>query len=240
MKIALAGYGKMGKAIENLALEQGHEIVLKIQSANSYEMDIPHLQLADVCIEFSSPSFAVKNILTCFDAGVPVVCGTTGWLADWQKVVDACQAKQGTLLYASNFSIGVNLFFQLNTYLAKLMQPRKEYHPAMVEIHHLQKKDAPSGTAITLAEGILEQNTHLKKWVNQESTDPSELAIISKREPDVTGIHEISYLSTQDKITICHEAFNRQGFAAGALLAAGFLQNKKGLFSMSDALNQPL
>lgn len=238
MKIALAGYGKMGKAIEKMAIEKGYEVVLKISTANSHEMDTVHLQKADVCIEFSSPLHAVKNILQCFDAGIPVVCGTTGWLSSWQDVINACKEKDGSFIYASNFSIGVNLFFQLNAYLATLIQGKRSYHPEMEEIHHLQKKDAPSGTAITLAETIISIYPGINRWVNHATNDQAELPIISKREADTTGIHEINYLSANDQISIRHEAFNRDGFAEGALLAASFLQNKKGVFSMADVLNQ--
>ncbi|MEO8116901.1 MAG: 4-hydroxy-tetrahydrodipicolinate reductase [Bacteroidota bacterium] len=238
MKIALAGYGKMGKAIEKIAKSKGHEVVLKIQSSNEAEMTVENLQHADVCIEFSNPSIAVKNILACFDAGVPVVCGTTGWLDHWNEVTDACKQKDGAFLYASNFSIGVNLFFELNDFLAGIMKDKKEYDVCIEEVHHVHKKDAPSGTAITLAEQIIHANSIKEKWLNTESNDAKILPIISKREDEIAGIHVVKYFSGDDEITIRHNAYNRKGFAAGALVAAEFMQHKKGIFSMNDVLNQ--
>lgn len=238
MKIAFIGFGKMGKAIAEMAIAKGHEIVLKINSSNSDELTIQNLQQADVCIEFSNPSIAVKNLLTCFDAGVPVVCGTTGWMEHWEKIADSCKQKNGGFLYASNFSIGVNLFFELNDFLAGIMQERKEYDVRIEEVHHVHKKDSPSGTAITLANQIIETNSGKNKWLNIESTKSNVLPIISKREDEVAGIHLVKYFSGDDEITIKHNAFNRKGFAAGALLAAEFLQKKKGIFSMNDVLNQ--
>ncbi len=238
MKIVLAGYGKMGKAIEVMAKAKGHKIVLKIHSSNAEQMTVKNLRKADVCIEFSNPSIAVKNIIACFDAGVPVVCGTTGWLDHWAEVADACKQKNGGFLYASNFSIGVNLFFELNDFLADIMKERKEYDVHIEEVHHVHKKDAPSGTAISLANQIIQTNPGKKKWVNEQSADKDILPIISKREDEVAGIHVVKYFSNNDEIIIQHNAFNRKGFAAGALVAAEFMELKKGIFSMNDVLNQ--
>jgi 4-hydroxy-tetrahydrodipicolinate reductase len=237
MNIALIGYGKMGKAIEELALQKEHHIVLKITSQNTAELTVENLKQADVAIEFTSPQSAVNNIKTCLNAGVPVVCGSTGWLQHWDQVINYCKQKNGALLYASNFSIGVNLFFELNTYLAKLMAAHQEYNVMVEEIHHTQKKDAPSGTAITLAEQILQQINAKKRWVNMESDNQEELSIISKRIDPAPGTHTIKYTSTIDDIEITHTAHNRQGFAGGAVLAAEFLQGKKGVYTMKDVLH---
>jgi 4-hydroxy-tetrahydrodipicolinate reductase len=236
MKIALIGYGKMGKAIEAIANNEGDEIVLKISSQNQDEFTVHNLKQADVAIEFTNPRSAVENIKKCFDAGVPVVCGTTGWLKELDTIKEYCTQKQGAFLYASNFSIGVNLFFALNKYLASLMSTQHEYNVSMEEVHHAQKKDAPSGTAITLAEQLLENIKSKKNWVNNETDNLSELEIISKRIGDVPGIHTIKYNSPNDFIEITHSAYNRKGFAAGAVQAAKFIAGKKGIFSMQDVL----
>ncbi len=236
MKIALIGYGKMGKAIEEIAKANGDEIVLKISSENKNLFTPGNIKHADVAIEFSNPHSAAENIKTCFDANVPVVCGTTGWLQQLDEIKEYCDQKQGAFLYASNFSIGVNLFFALNKYLAGLMSTHNEYGVRIEEIHHTQKKDAPSGTAITLAEQILENIKTKKSWVNKETDNASELEIISKRIDDVPGIHAIKYNSSTDFIEITHSAHNRKGFAGGALLAAKFIVGKKGIFSMEDVL----
>jgi len=237
MNIALIGYGKMGKAIEALALQKGHHIILKIASQNTAELTAQNLQQADVAIEFTNPHSAVNNIKKCLDAGVPVVCGSTGWLQYWDEVKAYCNEKNGALLYASNFSIGVNLFFELNTYLAKLMAAYPDYDVMVEEIHHTQKKDAPSGTAITLAEQILQQISTKKRWVNVESGSKEELCIISKRIDPAPGTHTIKYTSTIDDIEITHTAHNRQGFASGAVSAAEFLQGRKGIYTMKDVLH---
>ena len=236
MKIALIGYGKMGKTIEEIAIANGDEVVLKISIENTELFTTDNIKQADVAIEFSSPESAVENIKKCFDAGVPVVCGTTGWLKQYDEIKEYCNAKQSAFLYASNFSIGVNLFFALNKYLADLMSAHSDYDVSMEEIHHTQKKDAPSGTAITLAEQVLERIRTKKSWVNHETGNPSELAIISKREGNVPGIHTIKYDSPTDFIEVTHSAYNRKGFANGALLAAKFIVGKKGIFSMHDVL----
>ena len=236
MKIALIGYGKMGKAIEEISIADNDEVVLKITSANQHEFTVDNLKNADVAIEFSNPKTAVNNLKKCFDAHVPVVCGTTGWLKDFDEVKDYCNQQQGSFLYASNFSVGVNLFFAVNKYLAALMSTHNEYDVTIEEVHHTQKKDAPSGTAITLAEQILEKIKTKKGWVNSEAGNNSELEIVSKRIDEVPGIHSIKYNSENDFIEIKHSAYNRKGFASGALLAAKFIQNKKGIFSMQDVL----
>jgi len=236
MKIALIGYGKMGKTIEEIALANGDEVVLRISIENTEMFTTDHIKQADVAIEFSSPESAVENIKKCFDAGVPVVCGTTGWLKQYDEIKEYCNAKQSAFLYASNFSVGVNLFFALNKYLADLMSAYSEYDVCMEEVHHTQKKDAPSGTAITLAEQVLERIRTKKNWVNQETGNASELSIISKREGNVAGIHTVKYNSPTDFIEVTHSAYNRKGFANGALLAAKFIIGKKGIFSMHDVL----
>jgi 4-hydroxy-tetrahydrodipicolinate reductase len=236
MKIVLIGYGKMGKTIEEIALAAGDEIVLKIWLENKEEFTTENIQRADVAIEFTDPHSAVDNIKKCLDAGIPVVSGTTGWLKYMDEVRSYCSKKNGAFLYASNFSIGVNLFFALNEYLAELMHSHSEYNVSMEEVHHTQKKDAPSGTAITLAEQVLEKIKNKKSWVNEASKNPSELSIVSKRIDEVPGIHMIRYESPADFIEITHSAYNRKGFAEGALLAAKFMAGKKGIFTMKDVL----
>ena len=237
MKIAIIGYGKMGKAIEEIAIKNGHEIVLKISAQNINEFTIANLQLADVAIEFTNPMSAVNNLKTCFDAGVPVVCGSTGWMENWDDVIKYCKDKNGAFLYASNFSIGVNIFFEINRQLAILMSKRSEYNVSVEEIHHTQKKDAPSGTAITIAEGILQGLINKNKWVSGTSNNPSELSIISTRIDPAPGTHIVTYDSPNDSIEIKHTAHNRIGFANGAVLAVEFLYGKEGIFSMGDLLN---
>ena len=238
MKIALIGYGKMGKAIEEMAIKNGHEIVLKISSQNISDFNIENLQQADVAIEFTNPHSAVVNLKKCFDANVPVVCGSTGWLDQWQEIENYCTEKNGTLLFASNFSLGVNIFFELNKKLATLMSSRPEYNISIEEIHHTQKKDVPSGTAITLAEGIINNNHNKEKWVLGETENNVELSITSKRIDPAPGTHIINYNSSIDSIEIKHTAHNRIGFASGAVLAAEFLKGKKGIYYMSDVLFQ--
>jgi 4-hydroxy-tetrahydrodipicolinate reductase len=237
MKIALIGYGKMGKAIEEIAMKNGHEVVLKITSQNISDFNIENLQKADVAIEFTNPHSAVDNLKKCFDANIPVVCGSTGWLDQWQEIENYCTKKNGTLLFASNFSVGVNIFFELNKKLAALMNNRPEYNISIEEIHHTQKKDAPSGTAITLAEGILNNNQNKEKWVLGEKANNAELSITSKRIDPAPGTHIINYNSLIDSIEIKHTAHSRVGFASGAVLAAEFLRGKKGIMTFSDLLN---
>jgi 4-hydroxy-tetrahydrodipicolinate reductase len=243
MNIALLGYGKMGKAIEEIALQKGHQIVLRIDDQNLNELTKENLQKADVAIEFTSPESAVNNILLCFDSGVPIVCGTTGWLTQINMVNEKCKEANGTFLYASNFSIGVNIFFELNKKLAMLMKEQTNYDVSIEEIHHTQKKDAPSGTAITLAEEIISVSAQKNKWVLRQAQDEStsqnknELTVTSKRIDPAAGTHSVKYTSDVDDIEIIHTAHNRKGFAAGALLAAEFIQNKKGILNMKDVLD---
>ena len=237
MKIALIGYGKMGKAVEAVALEKGHEIVLRITSNNKEECTAAQLQVADVVIEFTNPESAPDNLKKCFEAGVPVVCGSTGWLEKWKELEQYRTEKNGTLLFASNFSVGVNIFFELNKRLASLMNNRPEYNVSIEEIHHTQKKDEPSGTAITLAEGILKNNQQKEKWVLGKSKNNNELSISSKRIDPAPGTHIITYESLIDTIEIKHTAHSRVGFASGAVLAAEFLKDKNGgIYQMSDVL----
>jgi 4-hydroxy-tetrahydrodipicolinate reductase len=237
MKIAIIGYGKMGKEIERIALDRGHEIVLKIDVTNPDDLSVSNLQKADVAIEFTTPDSAVENYKLCFKAGIPVVSGTTGWLSHKQEVYQICENLNGTFFYASNFSLGVNIFFVLNKKLAELMAKQKEYQVEMTEIHHTQKLDAPSGTAITLAEGIMENIPELKSWVNHSTSQDNELGIISEREGQVPGTHIIKYDSEVDYIEITHCAKNRKGLAFGAVLAAEFSFGKKGILTMNDMLN---
>jgi 4-hydroxy-tetrahydrodipicolinate reductase len=236
MKIALIGYGKMGKAIEEIAEQRNHTAGLKIDINNIDSFTAANLQQCDVAIEFTGPHSAVDNILKCLDAGIPVVSGSTGWLEQWPLIKEKCDTLNGALLYASNFSVGVNIFFELNKKLAQLMSRQPEYQVSMEEIHHTQKKDAPSGTAITLAEQVLENITTKKKWINDIAKYPNELAIISKRIDPAPGTHSIKYSSAIDDIEIIHTAHSRTGFATGAVLAAEFIAGKKGIFSMKDVL----
>ena len=230
------GYGKMGKAIEAIATDRGHEIVLKIDKDNRSEITIDDIKKADVVIEFSTPETAVENCLFAMDAGVPVICGSTGWLNEWEKVTQHCKEKNGAFLYASNFSVGVNIFFALNEHLAKLMSAHKEYQVSMEEIHHTEKKDAPSGTAITIANQILKERNDYTKWISGESKEKTDLSIISHRIDPAPGTHSVLYDSEIDRIEITHTAHSRRGFALGAVLAAEFLKDKSGIFSMKDVL----
>ena len=230
MKIALLGYGKMGKVIERIALERGHKIVLKKDHDSSFE----GLENADVAIDFSVPDSAVENISECFNKDIPVISGTTGWLTDYPKMVELCNAKNGSFIYGSNFSLGVNVFFELNEYLAKMMGNLKQYNVSMEEIHHTQKLDAPSGTAITLAEGVI-KHTDYANWT-LETPISNEIHIEAKRIENVPGTHSIFYDSEVDQIEIKHTAHSREGFALGAVIAAEWLVGKKGVFTMKDVL----
>jgi 4-hydroxy-tetrahydrodipicolinate reductase len=230
MKIALLGYGKMGKVIERIALERGHEILLKKDQHTSFD----GLKNADVAIDFSVPDSAVDNISECLNNGIPVISGTTGWLVDYPKMVELCNAKNGSFIYGSNFSLGVNVFFELNEYLAKMMANLKQYNVSMEEIHHTQKLDAPSGTAITLAEGVI-KNTNYANWT-LETPISNEIHIEAKRIENVPGTHSIFYDSEVDQIEIKHTAHSREGFALGAVVAAEWLIGKKGVFTMKDVL----
>ncbi|NQY28205.1 MAG: 4-hydroxy-tetrahydrodipicolinate reductase [Flavobacteriaceae bacterium] len=231
MNIALLGYGKMGKVIERIALERGHTIVFK-SGRNTSTIDLSN---ADVAIDFSIPDAAVNNISTCFNNNVPVISGTTGWLESYDQVVDLCNKTDGAFIYGSNFSLGVNVFFELNNYLARMMNNLKQYNVNIEEIHHTQKLDAPSGTAISLAEGII-NNSDKTSWKMDESTTSNEIPVIAKRIPDVPGTHTIDYTSEVDSIKIEHIAHNRNGFALGAVIAAEWIQYKKGVFTMKDVL----
>ena len=236
MKIALLGYGKMGMAIEEIARQRGHEIVLKVNIDNLEDNTVENIQKADVAIEFTGPESAFENVIRCFDAGVPIVCGSTGWLGKFDEARTYCATKNGALLYASNFSVGVNIFFALNKKLAALIAPHNEYDVKITEIHHTEKKDAPSGTAITLAEQILQGLPRKTRWINRESSEFSDLSIVSERVDPAPGTHRVHYFSDIDDIEIIHTAHNRKGFATGAVLAAEFVKGKKGVFSMADVL----
>jgi len=236
MKIALIGYGKMGKAIEEIAVARGHQIVLKVSIDNLEDNTIAKIKQADAAIEFTGPESAFDNVIRCLDAGVPVVSGSTGWLSRQEEAREYARKKNGTMLYSSNFSVGVNIFFEINKRLAALMAPHPEYEVQVTEIHHTEKKDSPSGTAITLAEGIIEKITRKKGWVNHISDNLDELEIISERVDPAPGTHSINYHSDIDTITITHTAHNRRGFATGAVLAAEFIADKKGVYRMSDVL----
>jgi len=231
MKIALLGYGKMGKVIEKVALSRGHEILLRKTSSSSFE----GLENVDVAIDFSIPDAAVGNIMSCFDTNVPVICGTTGWLSQYDEMVTLCKVKNGAMIYASNFSLGVNLFFEMNTYLAKLMSKFDQYKVRMEEIHHTQKLDSPSGTAITLVNDIINQSQYTN-WV-LENANANEVLINAKRIENVPGTHAVIYDSEIDSIEIKHIAHSRAGFALGAVIAAEWIIGKKGVFSMKDVLD---
>lgn len=238
MKIALIGYGKMGKIIEEMALERGHTIGLKISSTNLNDLTVENLKQNDVAIEFSNPESSIKNIQLCFDAKVPVAVGTTGWYNRYNEIAKNCTKMNACLLTATNFSVGVNLFFELNKQLAKLMSPQKEYVAEMEEIHHTEKLDSPSGTAITLAEQLIDNHSNYKNWKNEPTTNSTTLSIISERLPQVPGTHTVSYSSEVDSVSITHTAKNRKGFALGAVIAAEFIYNKTGIYKMNDVLNQ--
>ncbi|XRE44375.1 4-hydroxy-tetrahydrodipicolinate reductase [Tenacibaculum discolor] len=231
MKIALLGYGRMGKEIEKIALQRGHEIVIKSTGENNYD-----ITKADVAIDFSIPSSAYDNISNCIKNNVPVISGTTGWLDKYNDIVDLCNEKNGAFIYASNFSLGVNVFFELNKQLAKMMSTLEQYNVSIEEIHHTKKLDAPSGTAITLAEGVIE-NTNKKAWELDKKTSDENIPITAIRTPDVPGTHTVTYNSEVDTIDIKHTAHNRQGFALGAVIAAEWLNGKTGVFTMRDVLN---
>lgn len=237
MKIALIGYGKMGKAIEEVAVSRGHQVVIKIDQPNLHEFTKENLANADVAIEFTSPHSAYENVKRCLEFDVPLVCGSTGWTDKLEEMKKLCADRNGALVYSSNYSVGVNIFFEVNKKLAALMAPHKEYEVILEETHHTQKKDAPSGTAITLAEQILEQVKRKKQWVNELSDHPEDLEIISQRIDPAPGTHSVKYSSVIDNIEIIHTAHNRTGFATGAVLAAEFLHNKKGFFTMKEVLN---
>lgn len=234
MKVALIGYGKMGKTIEALLEERGHEVVARFGRKNGIDNEI--LRNADVAIEFSRPKAALENIVACFEAGVPVVIGTTGWLDHYSEAVELCRQKKGAMLFASNFSLGVNIFFTLNQKLAQLMAPYPEYAVRMSETHHTEKLDAPSGTAITLAEAIIAELPHKEDWSLDSRKKESDIPIKACRVPNVPGTHEVFYENDIDRIEIKHQAFSRKGFALGAVMAAEYLKDKTGVFTMQDLL----
>ena len=236
MKIALIGYGKMGKEIEQILIARGHTIPLIIDLNNTNDLDAAHLQEVDVAIEFTTPSTAYGNVVKCLEAGVPVVCGTTAWLDKLPEVEQLCKEKNGAFFYASNYSIGVNIFFEINRRLAQLMNRFGEYDVTIEETHHTQKKDAPSGTAVTLAEGVLENLDRKQKWVCGTTTVPEELEVVAIRRSVVPGTHTVTYESDVDALSITHMANSRRGFALGAVLAAEFLHGKTGIFSMKDLM----
>jgi 4-hydroxy-tetrahydrodipicolinate reductase len=237
MRIVLIGYGKMGKEIERIAIDRGHQIVSKIDIENPDDLISLTNKDVDVAIEFSNPISAFSNIMKCIEKQIPIVCGTTGWLEKKSEVEKATQSFDSTFFYASNYSIGVNLFFKLNKQLAKLMQPHAGYDIYTNEIHHVEKKDSPSGTAITIAEGIMSQYSNKKKWVNNKIPGADEIAIWSQRESTKPGTHTVKYISKVDQIEVTHEAFSREGFALGAVIAAEWILGKKGVLGMDDMLN---
>lgn len=236
MKIALIGYGKMGKAIEEIANHRGHQVIQKIDQDDIDQFTKENLSKADVAIEFTGPHSALDNIKKCLGFGVPVVSGSTGWTEHLEDMKKFCADKNGAFIYSSNYSVGVNIFFEVNKKLAALMASHKEYEVILEETHHTQKKDAPSGTAITLAEQILEQVKRKKQWVNDLSDTPEDLEIISQRVDATPGTHSVKYSSGIDNIEIIHTAHNRMGFAAGAVMAAEFLKDRKGFFTMKEVL----
>lgn len=235
MKIALLGYGKMGKEIEAIALQRNHEIVLKVDESNASIITLDDIKKADVAIEFSTPHTVMANIRQCFEAKVPVVVGTTGWYDSFKEIEMDCLNKNGTLLHATNFSLGVNLFFKVNSYLAELMNKYDNYDVEMEEIHHIHKLDKPSGTAISLANQIIDKLDRKAKWSITDK-NPETLFIKDVREGEVPGTHIIKYKSAVDDIEIIHKAHNRKGFALGAVVAAEFIKDKKGIFTMSDLI----
>ncbi len=232
MKIALLGYGKMGHEIEKIALERGHQICLKKTTNDSFD----ELEKADVAIDFSVPQAAVANISAAIEKNIPVISGTTGWLEQFEDITQLCQQKNGAFLYASNFSLGVNIFFEINKKLAQLISPTEAYRCEVEEIHHTQKLDAPSGTALSLTQDIIAHSAYNNWVLAPTDAQPDELLVTAKRIDKVPGTHTITYTSTVDKISIEHEAFSRQGFALGAVIAAEWIVGKKGIFSMKDVL----
>lgn len=240
MNIALIGYGKMGHEIEKIALERGHTITLTIDLNNFQDLNKEHLALCDVAINFSTPDSAFDSIVRCFDAKTPLVCGTTGWLLHMPEVKQRCENEGLTFFYASNFSLGVNLFFKLNKQLAMMMNKFSQYEVSMTEVHHIHKLDAPSGTAITLAEGIIEKVERKNKWLLAPETADDAITIKAVREGEIPGIHTVKYESEVDHIEITHSAHDRRGLALGAVLAAEFIRGKKGFLGMDDLLKDTL
>ena len=236
MKIALLGYGKMGREIEQIALQRNHTIVLKIDKENIDAITTAQLKQADVAIEFSTPNTVINNIYKCFEAQLPVVVGTTGWHDKFDEIKSICLKDNHALFYATNFSLGVNLFFKMNEHIVRMMNNFNDYEVSMQEVHHIHKLDKPSGTAITTAEKILANQTKKNKW-SIDKKDNTDLFIDVVREDEVPGTHTVFYKSDVDEISITHKAYNRKGFALGAVLAAEFLLEKKGIYTMNDLLN---
>lgn len=236
MKIALIGYGKMGKAIEQVAVQQGHDVVLKISRGNTHEFTKERLALVDVAIEFTSPESALSNVMTCMEAGVPVVCGSTGWNETLYLAKEKCVLTNTAFLQTSNFSVGVNIFFEINKQLASLMNDWPEYEVTVEETHHTQKKDAPSGTAITILEQILDNLKRKQHWKLDATAAEDIIPVMAHRIENVPGTHNVKYTSAIDEIEIIHTAHSREGFAKGAVLAAEYLQHRKGIFTMRDVL----
>lgn len=239
MKAAIIGYGKMGREIERILRERGHVVGALFDADNAEDLDAAHLAGCDVALEFTTPATAAENICRCIAARVPVVSGTTGWGDRFDEVCDRCRREGGTLFYASNYCLGVNLLFRLNRQLAELMQPFGQYDVRIGETHHIHKKDAPSGTAITLAEGILEHAGRKERWVNRPAECPAELAVTSVREGEVPGIHTVTWESDDDRLVLCHTIKNRRTLAEGAVVAAEYLAAKgPGIYTMEDLLNK--
>jgi 4-hydroxy-tetrahydrodipicolinate reductase len=236
LNIGLIGYGKMGKTIEKLAIKKNHEIILRISSKEALELSIPNLKALDVAIEFSRPESAIDNLRILANKRIPTICGTTGWIESYNDIKNLFIENNTPFLYASNFSVGVNILFEINKKLAKMMNRFSEYNVEIMESHHIEKKDAPSGTAITIAEQILENIDRKNDWQNSKSTDSSLLDIESVREADVKGYHEINYVSAIDKISLSHEAYSREGFAMGALLSAEWIVGKTGIYQFADVM----
>ena len=236
MNLILIGYGKMGKAIHEQATQRGHQILLIVDLRNKHELTRENLQKADAVIEFTTPETAFDNVSFCLKHGTPVICGSTGWLSRLEEAKKMAADHHTGLIVASNFSVGVNLFFELNKKLAELMRHHKEYNPELLEVHHTQKLDSPSGTAISIAEQILDRIPEKQKWINHRSTDKNELVILSERKDLAPGTHHVKYSSAIDDIEIIHTAHNRTGFALGAVIAAEFIVGKKGFYTMKDVL----
>ena len=236
MNIAIIGYGKMGEEIEKVSLERGHTVSLKVNSQNKHDFNFDNLKQIDAAIEFTNPDIALNNIKICLESETPVVVGTTGWYDDFEEVENSVIENKGSLLYATNCSIGVNVFFKVNELLAKMMNKQNGYNVKLEETHHIHKLDSPSGTAITLAEGIIDNFDKKEVWVNSKSSHENQLAVLSHRIDNVPGTHQITYSSEIDDIEIKHTAHNRKGFALGAVIAAEYIHNKKGIFTMNDVL----
>lgn len=236
MKVALIGYGKMGRAIEKILLDRGHTVDLVIDMDNAGDLNADRLRDIDVAIEFSTPSTAYENVVKCLEAATPVVCGTTAWLDKLPAARELCERRGGALFYASNYSIGVNIFFKINRQLARMMNPFAEFDVTIEETHHTQKKDAPSGTAITMAEGVLEELERKNKWVCATTTEPNELEITAIRRSVVPGMHTVTYESPEESISMTHTIKDRNVLARGAVQAAEFLCGKKGVYGMDDLI----